>query len=138
MTVTVSPLCHDLRRAILQELLSRNISPESGRSYAVRALLDKNCELLAAWKEEELVGLMSYRVTNQGIIKRINTGVLQQNTGIGTLMVKRLCEIYKCLPQYAKSRDGRFCLKLGMKEAEIVGDLRRYELSSEAAMELLK
>lgn len=76
---------------------------------------------------DQLVGLMSFRFTEMGV-KRINTLAFERRKGIGTALVKRLCEFTSEVPQYSINAPEavEWVRKLGMTPGETIADGRQY------------
>lgn len=80
-------------------------------------------KIIALDERKDVVGLMSYRLNDRGI-KRINTLVFNKGKGVGTAMVKHLCQLYPDRAQYSINIPSAhaWVKKMGMNPGKIFPD----------------
>jgi hypothetical protein len=109
-------------KGAIAQLEEREAQPMSGRAVALAALRGSpTAQMVVAYQDDDVVGAASWRVTEDGV-KRINTGVLYRQQGIGTALVKFIARQHLGLPMWTKShpQSWGFCEALGMTPDEVL------------------
>lgn len=104
-----------------RKLLAVTIKPSPG------------AKVLAAFDGDNIVGMMSWRIDDDGRVKRINEIAFRKRAGIGAAMVRALCKLTVGHVQYSKSvpEAVEFCKSLGMYPVKTLEDGRtEMELSA--------